>query len=69
MSVPSVQIAKERLHTLLTADRIKCTPDIAEKLSSDLYYTISKYIELSPDKINVSITRSEIHIRYTGEKD
>ena len=43
MSVPSVQIAKDRLHDLLSADRLKCTPDMAEKLSSDIYYTISKY--------------------------
>lgn len=69
MSVPSVQIAKERLRTLLIADRIKCTPDIAEKLSSDIYHTISKYIELSAEDIEIQITRSEIHIRYTGEKD
>lgn len=69
MSVPSVQIAKERLRTLLIADRIKCTPDIAEKLFSDIYHTISKYIELSAEDIEIQITRSEIHIRYTGEKD
>ncbi len=29
MSVPSVQIAKNRLHDLLNADRLKCTPDMA----------------------------------------
>ena len=28
MSVPSVQVAKERLHSLLVADRMKCTPEI-----------------------------------------
>lgn len=69
MSVPSVQIAKERLHTLLTADRIQCTPDTAEKLSSDIHYTISKYMDWNTDKIDIQITRSEIHIRYTGEEE
>lgn len=69
MSVPSVQIAKDRLQTLLTADRIKCTPDMAEKLSSDIYHTMSKYMELRPECVDIQITRSEIHIKYTGEKD
>ena len=69
MSVPSVQIAKNRLHDLLNADRLKCTPDMAEKLSSDIYYTISKDIEVSREHIDLRITRSDIHIKYTGEND
>lgn len=69
MSVPSVQIAKERLHTLLGADRIECTPDITKQLSSDICHTISKYMDLNSRQIEVQITRSEILIRYTGEKN
>lgn len=69
MSVPSVQIAKDRLQTLLRADRIECTPDMTEKLSSDIYHTISKYMDPNARQIEVQITRSEILIRYTGEKD
>ncbi len=69
MSVPSVQIAKDRLHDLLNADRLKCTPDIADKLSSDIYYTISKYIEVRQENFDLRITRSDIHIKYTGEND
>lgn len=68
MSVPSVQVAKERLKHLLIADRMKCTPDIAEKLTSDIYHTVSKYIEVRPEEFDVRITRSDIHIKYTGEK-
>lgn len=67
MSVPSVQIAKERLKSLLIADRMKCTPDTAEKLTSDIYHTVSKYIEVRPENFDVQITRSDIHIKYTGE--
>ena len=69
MSVPSVQVAKERLHSLLVADRMKCTPDIMEKLSSDIYHVMSKYMEINQDSIDIQITRSEIHNKYTGEKD
>lgn len=67
MSVPSVQIAKERLKSLVIADRIKCTPDTVEKLSSDMYLTLSKYIEIKPEYFHIKITRSDIHIKYTGE--
>lgn len=69
MRVPSVQIAKDRLHVLLNADRLKCTPDAAEKLSSDLYHTLSKYIEIKPEYFEFKITHSDIHIKYTGEND
>ncbi len=69
MSVPSVQIAKDRLHDLLNADRLKCTPDMTEKLSADIYYALSKYIEVRQENFDLRITRSDIHIKYTGEKD
>ncbi|MCI8835340.1 MAG: cell division topological specificity factor MinE [Ruminococcus sp.] len=67
MSAPSVHIAKDRLHHLLMADRMKCTPDMAEKLSRDMYHTIAKYIEIRPENFQLKITRSDIHIKYTGE--
>ncbi|MCI7180850.1 MAG: cell division topological specificity factor MinE [Schaedlerella sp.] len=69
MSVPSVQIAKERIKSLVIADRMKCTPDTIEKLSSDIYYTVSKYIDVKPEQFHVKITRSDILIKYTGEKN
>lgn len=53
MSVPSVTIAKDRLRNLLITDRIQCTPDMIEFLTSDLYQTISKYIE-STENDNIS---------------
>lgn len=67
MSVPSVQIAKKRLHHLLAADRMRCTPNMMEKLSFDMYHTISKYMEIRPENFKLKITRSDIHIKYTGE--
>lgn len=64
MSVRSVSIAKERLKTLLVSDRMKCTPDLVERLSTDLYHTVSKYIEIQPEDFEIEITRTEIHINY-----
>mgnify|MGYP005795095949 CR=1 FL=1 len=69
MSVSSVFIAKERLKTLLVSDRIQCTPDSVERLTNDLYHTVSKYMEIDQKDLNIEITRNDIHIRYTGEKN
>ena len=69
MSIPSVQIAKERLKSLLNADRMQCTPDMTEKMTSDLYHTLEKYISINPEEFEMKITRTDIHINYTGEYD
>lgn len=63
MSVPSVEIAKERVRSLVVADRMKCTPDIVEKMSNDIYITISKYIDIKPEQLDIEISRSDIHIK------
>ena len=63
MSVPSVEIAKERVRSLVVADRMKCTPDIVEKMSNDIYIAISKYIDIKPDQLDIEISRSDIHIK------
>ena len=67
MSVHSVFVAKERLKNLLIADRMQCTPDAADRLTKDLYLTVSKYMEITPEYIDIEITRSDIHIKYAGE--
>lgn len=59
---PSVLIAKDRLKVLLVSDRINCTPDAIEKIPFELYKTLSKYVEITPDEFDVQITRSAIFI-------
>ena len=63
MSVPSVEIAKERVRSLVVADRMKCTPAIVEKMSNDIYIAISKYIDIKPEQLDIEISRSDIHIK------
>jgi len=63
----SVSIAKDRLKTLLVSDRVNCTPDTFEKIQSELYKTISKYIEIIPEEFDVKMTRSYIYIKLMGE--
>ncbi len=69
MNFPSVYVAKARLKNLLISDRMQCAPDAVDRLSKDLYNTVSKYVEITPENFNVEITRTDIHIRYTGEKN
>ncbi len=63
----SVLIAKDRLKSLLVSDRVNCTPDTFEKIQTELFQTIAKYIEIIPEEFNVKMTNSYIHITLTGE--
>lgn len=65
---PSVSVAKERLKTLLIADRVECKPDTYELMCKDLYRAVSKYMKIDEDKFDVKVTRSNISITLTGEK-
>ena len=64
---PSVFIAKDRLKVLLVSDRVNCTPDALEKIKLELYKTISKYLDVAPEAFDVQISRTDIHIKLTGE--
>lgn len=64
----SVSIAKDRLKVLVISDRVQCKPDAYEKICHEMYQTLSKYIEITPEEFDVSITRTHIHIKLTGEK-
>lgn len=63
----SVSIAKNRLKTLLVSERVNCTPDTFEKIKTELFKTISKYVEVIPEEFDVKMTHSYIYIKLTGE--
>ena len=65
----SVALAKDRLKVLVVSDRVHCTPDAYERICTELQQTLSKYIEISPEDFDVSITRTHVHIKITGEKN
>ncbi len=64
----SVSVAKDRLKVLVISDRVHCKPDACDKMRKELYQTLSKYIELTPEKFDIEITRTHIHIKLTGEE-
>lgn len=63
----SVIIAKDRLKALLVSDRVNCTPDAFDKIKLELFKTVSKYLDVASDEFEVQITRTDIHIKLTGE--
>ena len=63
----SVSVAKDRIRTLLVSERVNCTPDTFEKICIELYKTVSKYVEVEPEKFDVKMTNSGIYIRIAGE--
>ena len=63
----SVSVAKDRLKALLVSDRVNCTPDAFEKIKQELFTTVSKYLDVASDEFEVQITRTDIHIKLTGE--
>lgn len=64
----SVNIAKYRLKNVLSSDRIHCSSDLIEQMRDDIYHTISKYMEIEQNDFDMTLTRRDIYIRYTGEK-
>lgn len=64
----SVSIAKQRLAVLLMSDRVNCTPDNTKKIELELYQTLSKHMEITPECFKVRISRNAIHIYLTGEE-
>jgi cell division topological specificity factor len=64
----SVNIAKSRIRTLITSDRIQCSAVTYEIIYKELYETLAKYIEFTEDDFEVSIDRHRIIITFAGEK-
>ena len=41
--------------------------DTFEKIYSELYKTISKYVEVIPEELDIKMTSSSIYIKLMGE--
>ena len=63
----SVSVAKSRLRTLVTSDRVLCLPESYDMICNELYNVLSKYIELTKDDFYVDFQRTHITIQITGE--
>lgn len=63
----SVSIAKHRLKSLVTSDRVCCLPELYDTIRRELYHILSRYIELTEDDFHIEIKRTHIIIYFTGE--
>lgn len=64
----SVAVAKSRLKTLVTSDRVRCTPGDYENICRELYSSLSRYMELTEDNFKVDIYRTHILITFSGDE-
>ncbi len=55
----SSDVAKDRLKLLLVSDRSNCSPELMEKIKNDIIEVISKYMEIDPEGLDISITQTE----------
>lgn len=63
----SREIAKDRLQLVLVQDRVNLSPEKMNYLKDDLIKTISRYVEIDRDGIEISLTKSGRHSRLTAD--
>ena len=52
-------VAKDRLRLILINDRGDIPPETVDKIREEILHVISKYIEISDDDVEISVTKSE----------
>ncbi|MBA2648724.1 MAG: cell division topological specificity factor MinE [Legionella sp.] len=54
----SASVAKERLQIIISHERTqRSTPDYLPKLQEEILAVIAKYVNISPDQVNVHLER------------
>lgn len=51
----SGEIARKRLKLLLLSDRTGCSPDILEMIRTDLIQSVSRYLQVKAEDVNVQV--------------
>ena len=59
-------IAKQRLKTLLISDTADCSADLINGIKGDIGLTLSKYMEVDVDHMEVNNLQSESALRGDG---
>jgi cell division topological specificity factor len=52
----SSDVAKDRLKLVLVSDRATCSPDLMQKIRSDIIEVLSKYAEIDMEGIDINFT-------------
>ena len=55
----SSDVAKDRLKLVLVSDRASCSPEIMQKIRSDIIEVLSKYAEIDMEGIDINVTQMD----------
>ncbi len=55
----SSEVAKDRLKILLISDRINCSPEVMERIKVDLVKSISKYMSIDVDNMEIVLKKNQ----------
>ena len=55
----SSSVAKDRLLEVLIHDRVKLSPATMEQIRKEILEVLSKYVDVDPEAMDVSITRAD----------
>jgi len=59
---PSRDVAKNRLRNVLAHDRADTSPEFMELLRQDVIRTVSEYVELSGQNIDLTLQNADDHV-------
>lgn len=63
----SRKVAKERLSTVVLADRLNCTPEMVEMMKHDILHVMEKYLEIDRTRMTIHleiITNEEQGVKH-----
>ena len=55
----SGSLAKDRLKLVLVSDRANCSPDLMDRIKTDIINVISKYAEIDVEGLDIKIDQME----------
>ncbi len=55
----SSDVAKDRLKFVLVSDRATCSPEIMQRIRSDIIEVLSKYAEIDQDGLDIHFTQMD----------
>lgn len=60
-------IAKERLQLVLVHDRVQLSPQMLQDLKDDLIETISRYVDIDRDAVEITLTQTRRESRLVAD--
>ncbi|MDD3205046.1 MAG: cell division topological specificity factor MinE [Lachnospiraceae bacterium] len=55
----SSHVAKDRLKILLISDRMNCSPEMMEKIKTDIISVLSNYMKIDTQSMEIEITKTD----------